>query len=71
MDRDRLSALQFHHIDREQKAFGIAQAGVTRSLEKCREEARKCVLLCANCHAALEAGAIRLPIESEEDRDPE
>lgn len=64
---EHLSALQFHHKDRRQKAFGIAYAGVTRSLEKCREEAKKCVLLCANCHAAIEAGAIKLPIESEKD----
>jgi hypothetical protein len=29
---------------------------VARSLERCREEARKCVLLCANCHAEVEGG---------------
>lgn len=26
-------------------------------------EARKCVLLCANCHAAVEAGVRTLPLE--------
>jgi hypothetical protein len=29
---------------------------MTRSLAILREEARKCVLLCANCHAEVEAG---------------
>lgn len=61
--QEHLAALQFHHVDRESKAFGMAQAGITRSLELCREEAEKCVLLCANCHAAVEVGAMELPLE--------
>ena len=47
-------ALQFHHVDPAEKRFHIAARGVTRSLAKAREEARKCVLLCANCHAEVE-----------------
>jgi len=31
---------------------------------KCRAEAAKCVLLCANCHAELEVGAVDLPVKS-------
>jgi hypothetical protein len=65
-----LAALEFHHLDPEQKEFGIAQAGVTRSLEKCQAEADKCVLLCSNCHAAIEAGVISLTLESEDDLGP-
>ena len=38
--------------------------GITRSLAKLREEAAKCVLLCANCHAELEVGATALPVKS-------
>jgi DNA-binding CsgD family transcriptional regulator len=49
-------ALQFHHRDPESKEFGLGVRGVARSLARCREEARKCVLLCANCHAEVEAG---------------
>jgi hypothetical protein len=49
-------ALQFHHLDPGEKACAIADSGVARSLERAREEARKCVLVCANCHAELEAG---------------
>jgi Homeodomain-like domain len=41
------SALQFHHLDPSTKAFALRD-GDTRSLERMREEARKCVLLCAN-----------------------
>jgi transposase len=49
-------ALQFHHLDPALKSFGLGVRGVARSLERCREEARKCALLCANCHAEVEAG---------------
>jgi hypothetical protein len=51
-----LAALHFHHVDPKSKAFGLAHRGITLSLERVREEARKCVLLCANCHAEVEAG---------------
>ena len=37
-----------------------AARGVTRSLAAARAEAAKCVLLCANCHAEVEAGVKRL-----------
>lgn len=55
------AALQFHHRDPTTKAFAIAAQGVTRSLARAREEAAKCVLLCANCHAEVEAGVRQLP----------
>ena len=44
-------ALQFHHLDPGQKVFALSDQGLARSLEKAREEARKCVLICGNCHA--------------------
>lgn len=51
-----VAALQFHHLDPAQKAFGIAYRGLARSMSSAREETRKCVLLCGNCHAEVEAG---------------
>ena len=54
------AALQFHHVEPGAKAFAIAHRGVTRSLAAARAEARKCVLLCANCHAEVEAGTATL-----------
>ena len=56
-------ALQFHHLDPTQKSFGLAMRGLTRSIDALREEAAKCVLLCANCHAKVEWGAENLPEE--------
>ncbi len=55
------AALEFHHLVPEDKRFGLSHRGIARSLEVVRAEARKCVLLCANCHAEVEAGFSRLP----------
>ncbi len=54
------AALQFHHLDRTTKSFALSRRGITRSIEAFREEAAKCVLLCANCHAEVEAGHSRI-----------
>jgi hypothetical protein len=55
-----LAALHFHHLNPDEKRFGMGREGVTRSLAAMREEAQKCVLLCANCHAEVEAGIVGL-----------
>jgi transcription elongation factor Elf1 len=55
-----VGALDFHHLDPSQKEFGLGMRGLTRSLTKIQAEARKCVLLCGNCHAEVEAGVISL-----------
>jgi transposase len=59
-------ALQFHHVDPSTKSFGLGVRGITRSIARLREEASKCVLLCANCHAEVEAGVAELPVKSPE-----
>jgi transposase len=51
-----VAALSFHHVDPAEKRFELSQRGVTRSMAIAREEAGKCVLLCSNCHAEVEAG---------------
>lgn len=46
-------ALEFHHINSGEKSFGLA--AIWRiGLKKAREEAKKCILLCANCHREIE-----------------
>jgi hypothetical protein len=55
-----LAALEFHHLEPSRKRFSVAARGVTRSLAEARLEARKCVLLCSNCHAEVEAGVATL-----------
>ena len=44
-------ALQFHHLDPEEKDFGISQKGLTRPWSVIQTELDKCLLLCSNCHA--------------------
>ena len=56
-----IGALQFHHRDRKDKSFAIGSDGVTRAMARLQAEAKKCVLLCANCHAEVEAGVARVP----------
>lgn len=53
-----VGALHFHHLDPTEKRFSLGERGLIRSLERCREEAAKCILLCGNCHAELEAGLV-------------
>ena len=59
-----LSALHFHHLDPATKRFHLGLNGVTRSLDRARVEAAKCVLLCARCHAEVEAGDAVVPANS-------
>jgi transposase-like protein len=55
-----IAALEFHHLVRSEKSFSLSHRGVARSLDKAKAEASKCVLLCSNCHAEVEAGFIVL-----------
>ena len=47
-----INALEFHHIDPDKKTFGIANKYGANEMF---EEAKKCILLCANCHRELHA----------------
>jgi 5-methylcytosine-specific restriction endonuclease McrA len=52
--------LHFHHVIPAEKSFGVTVAR-GKSLAAYRAEARKCVLVCANCHGEIEAGLIASP----------
>lgn len=63
-----MRGLHFHHVDPSQKRLELNARGVALSLATLRAEARKCVLLCSNCHAEVEDGAVSLPgVTLEED----
>ena len=66
-----VGALQFHHREPSRKAFALSRQGVTRSVASARAEARKCVLLCANCHAMVEAGLRLVPADADTEDNPE
>jgi DNA-directed RNA polymerase subunit RPC12/RpoP len=49
-----LAALEFHHIDREQKESQLDSRTLSNSnMEWIMEEFEKCMVLCANCHREL------------------
>lgn len=46
-----IAALEFHHIDKENKLFNIDVRKFSNyTLETLRNELNKCMLLCSNCH---------------------
>lgn len=50
-----LAALQFHHLDPDQKDFDISTEVTLNdfSIDNYYKEIDKCILVCANCHAEL------------------
>lgn len=44
------AALEFHHLDPNEKDFGVSAKGLTRPWEKIKIEIDKCILVCSNCH---------------------
>lgn len=43
-------ALEFHHLNPEEKDFGLSR-NLTKSISSLKKEVDKCILLCSNCHA--------------------
>jgi transposase-like protein len=58
-----VGALEFHHLDPSQKRLEISRNGVALALDTLRAEARKCVLVCRNCHAEIEGGIVTVPLK--------
>ena len=44
------ASLDFHHLDPNEKDFGISQNNTYRNIDKMKQEVDKCILVCANCH---------------------
>ena len=45
-----LGALEFHHLNPEEKDFTMSSSNKYYSLEDMKKEVDKCILVCANCH---------------------
>jgi hypothetical protein len=54
------SALEFHHLDPNEKEFGFGNKGSTRGWEKVQAELDKCILVCATCHREIHANYINV-----------
>lgn len=49
-----IAALEFHHINPEEKEFNVDMRKFSNmNLEKLEAELEKCILVCANCHREL------------------
>lgn len=48
-------ALDFHHTNPKAKSFALSVKGLSYSWKSLVREAKKCVLVCKNCHAEIEA----------------
>ena len=51
-----IAVYDLHHRDPSTKVFAVSNQIGNRSLEELLAEARKCDLLCANCHRTLHSG---------------
>ena len=57
-----LSALEFHHEKPEEKLFNLSsQENNNRNIIDCLNEARKCFLVCSNCHRGIHEGILKNP----------
>jgi hypothetical protein len=50
------AALDFHHLNPDDKEFAISEFGVCRSWDRMLTEAKKCILVCCRCHKEIESG---------------
>ena len=48
------SVFDFHHLNPSNKSFSLSASNTTHSKADCAKEAKKCVLVCANCHRLIE-----------------
>jgi len=46
-----LRALEFHHLDENEKDFGISKT--CKDFDDLKKEVDKCILVCSNCHAEI------------------
>lgn len=57
--------IQYHHLDPSIKENALSNLFGRASWNKVEEELQKCIIVCANCHAGIHAGAINIDLRSE------
>jgi hypothetical protein len=55
-----IGALDFHHKNPDMKSFSLSVKGLCYAWDSLIEEAKKCVILCKNCHTEVENGIKKL-----------
>lgn len=61
-----IEALEFHHIDPNEKDFSISDRDIKLDWEEIKKELDKCVLVCSNCHREIHAGLLEPEKESDD-----
>ena len=56
-------ALHFHHVDPTIKSYDLSRKSTINIVGLLRE-ARKCILVCSNCHCEIEDGLIVIPLDA-------
>lgn len=56
-----LNSLSFHHKNSHEKTGNVSNMIYTHGKAAAFQEAKKCILLCSNCHGELHMGMITLP----------
>lgn len=54
-------ALDFHHLNPEEKEFNLGQFKTGNLNDKVKNELDKCILVCSNCHREIHAGITMVP----------
>ena len=44
----------FHHLNPDEKSFGLGDATTTRARSAYADEAKKCIMVCVRCHRYIE-----------------
>lgn len=57
-----IGALEFHHIEPENKKYQLS-SGNCHNIEEDLEEAKKCILVCSNCHREIHTSDIYKDID--------
>ena len=55
---DEVVSLDFHHLNPSEKEFELSKMMLQYSLKRLQEEAKKCIVVCKNCHAKIHAGLV-------------
>ena len=55
------SALEFHHVNPEEKDFSLTTNSTTKAIEKQLAEMKKCILVCSNCHRGIHSNILTVP----------
>lgn len=58
--KEKFGALEFHHMNPKDKLFNVnISNSISKAWESVVSEAKKCALLCANCHREYHMGLIK------------